>query len=129
MASICGVAHCFERKARLRLAVRTAELVSGLEWGGHRGSVSNTAASCRQAYDVAFEPVLDLRRFVGGSGFLLLVPTWLVLNAIMAIDMVILSNKRKAANTKKCPFCAEVIQREARVCKHCGREVPKAIPT
>ena len=24
---------------------------------------------------------------------------------------------------KKCPFCAEIIKPEARVCKYCGREV------
>ena len=26
--------------------------------------------------------------------------------------------------TKKCPFCAEIIKVEAKVCKHCGRELP-----
>lgn len=61
------------------------------------------------------------------SGLLLLLPTWLGVNTIMAIDMWILFNKNRAAvqaaNTRKCPHCAESIQREAKICKHCHRDV------
>jgi hypothetical protein len=61
------------------------------------------------------------------SGFFLLLPTWLGVNAIMAIDMWILFNKRsaaiEAATTRKCPHCAELIQLEAKICKHCHRDV------
>lgn len=53
--------------------------------------------------------------------------TWLVLNAIMAIDMTMLHRKNQKIlqeqNTQKCPRCAELIQREAKVCRFCSAEV------
>lgn len=32
--------------------------------------------------------------------------------------------KEIAKENRKCPYCAEYIKREAKVCKHCGRDVP-----
>jgi hypothetical protein len=61
------------------------------------------------------------------AGLLIIFPTWLVLNIIMGIDMAILSgkNKKKIAEltTMKCPNCAEVIKREAKICRFCKTQL------
>lgn len=33
-------------------------------------------------------------------------------------------NQRAPRDERKCPWCAEVILTEAKVCKHCGRDIP-----
>jgi uncharacterized membrane protein len=67
------------------------------------------------------------------SGLLLILPTWLGLNVIMALDMVILLNKRKVAltaqKTRRCPLCAETIQRKAKICRFCHAELPASPDT
>ena len=36
-------------------------------------------------------------------------------------------DKIASGESKKCPYCAELIKKEAIVCKHCGKEVAKEI--
>ena len=49
--------------------------------------------------------------------------TWFVMNVIMAIDMLILADKNKKIieeqTMMKCPSCAELVKKEATICKHC----------
>lgn len=71
--------------------------------------------------------VLAARRGRSVIGFLLIS---LLLSPLISIVVVLLVGKsekgmeRKAlANGyKKCPACAELVRREAKICKHCGTE-------
>ena len=53
---------------------------------------------------------------------------WLVLGLLFGpIAVLIVGLMAKPApdveTLRKCPFCAELILKEAKVCKHCGRDV------
>jgi len=51
------------------------------------------------------------------------VMVWLVMNLIMLIDMIVLHGKRKKQLQVECKSCAELINRNAKICKHCKEAV------
>lgn len=62
---------------------------------------------------------------------------WLLLGALFGIFAIVgvialptvTSDEAPPASThKKCPFCAEFIRVDAKVCKHCGRDLPQVAP-
>ncbi|MBU0801506.1 MAG: hypothetical protein KKB56_17605 [Gammaproteobacteria bacterium] len=52
---------------------------------------------------------------------------WLVMNLIMLIDIILLHGKNRkkyqSQNMMQCCFCAELIQKQAKICKHCKEAV------
>ena len=42
---------------------------------------------------------------------------------IIKADREYIEKRQLADGMKKCPFCAEMINGDARVCKHCGRDI------
>jgi predicted amidophosphoribosyltransferase len=48
---------------------------------------------------------------------------WLIVGVIVLIVASFLIQMIRPSRLKRCPFCAELVRREAVVCKHCGREM------
>jgi hypothetical protein len=61
------------------------------------------------------------------SGVFGILITWLAMNALMAIDMIMLNAKRNkkvhSQDSIKCRSCAEFIKKEAKKCRFCGEAV------
>lgn len=56
-------------------------------------------------------------------------PVFFISQFVLALEIIKLGkirNSEASKDLKACGFCAELILKEAKVCKHCGRDLPQA---
>jgi len=66
--------------------------------------------------------IIGDRKGRGGAGVVL----GLLLGPIGWLIIALGPDYKTERESKKCPFCAELVKKEAKVCKHCGRDFPGA---
>ncbi len=59
-----------------------------------------------------------------GTTEIILILGFLSILAVPAIILfVVLKSRQSSASLEPCPFCAELIQMQAKVCRFCGRDL------
>ena len=124
----------------LAVAVVAALLVAARSraWSGPWLLVLAVACALGVGYEL-HSMIMSIRELNIGRGLvqiqwgglvLVLAVLLLIASALMEFEDAAIGSPPSAADdTKPCPFCAETIKREAKVCRFCGRNLPLPAPS